>query len=150
MIRSKPKDWIQIAAIFNIDSNSRSDFVDGVEIRFYVLAKSAQEDYRKRLYSAVVKHVDVLKQEDLYSAVYLSPNSLARMYGKGKPINSNDLWVAVELYAGGNIVAGEVTDSETSRWWQRKDVPQDTSMLRPKSKTPFAPLFHDSFAETRD
>ena len=149
MIRSKPEDWIQVDVTFNIDSNSKSDFVDSLELKFYVLPKSAQKDFLK-LYSTTVKHVDVLKQKDLHSAVYFSPTSLARMYGKGRTTNPNDLWVAVEMYAGGELVGGEVTDGKSSEWWRRKDVPQDTSMLRPKSKTPFSVLFYDAFAETRD
>ena len=47
-------------------------------------------------------------------------------------------------------ISGEVTEGKTSKWWQKSDVPTDSSMLRPKSKTPFAYLWFDSYAETRD
>ena len=143
------KDWLQIDVSFTVTSRDRDDFIDDLEIRFFVLPKSADKDYLK-LYTATVKHVDVLKGEELHSAVYLSPNSLARIYGKGKKPNPRDLWVAIEVHSGGGIIGGDVTDGRTSRWWQKEDAPRDDSMLRPKSKTPFAHLWFDSYAETRD
>ena len=142
------KDWVQIDVSFTVTSRDRDDFLDALEIRFFVLPKSAEKKYLK-LYTATVKHVDVLKGEELHSAVYLSPNSLARIYGKGRKANPRDLWVAVEIHAG-QIIGGDVTDGKTSRWWQKADAPRDASMLRPKSKTPFANLWFDSYAETRD
>jgi hypothetical protein len=142
------KDWLQIDVSFTVTSRDRDDFMDSLEIRFFVLPKSAEKKYLK-LYTATVKHVDVLKGEKLHSAVYLSPNSLARIYGKGKKANPRDLWVAVEIHSG-EIIGGDVTDGRTSRWWQKDDAPRDASMLRPKSKTPFANLWFDSYAETRD
>ena len=133
---------------FQLDSSSREDFVEAVEVRFFVLPKTAQPKFKK-LYTAVVNHVDLLKNETLRSSVFLSPNSLARIYGKGKKANPRDLAVAVEIHAG-QIIGGEVTEGKTSKWWQKSDVPTDSSMLRPKSKTPFAYLWFDSYAETRD
>ena len=143
------KDWLQIDVSFTVTSRDRDEFINDLEIRFFVLPKSADKKYLK-LYTATVKHVDVLKGEELHSAVYLSPNSLARIYGKGKNPNPRDLWVAIEVHSGGGIIGGDVTDGRTSRWWQKEDAPRDGSMLRPKSKTPFAHLWFDSYAETRD
>ena len=142
------KDWLQVDVSFTVSSRDRDDFMDALEIRFFVLPKSAEKKYLK-VYTATVKHVDVLKGEKLHSAVYLSPNSIARIYGKGKKPNPRDLWVAVEIHAG-EIIGGDVTDGRSSRWWQKADAPRDASMLRPKSKTPFANLWFDSYAETRD
>ena len=142
------KDWLQIDVSFTVTSRDRDDFINDLEIRFFVLPKSADKKYLK-LYTATVKHVDVLKGEELHSAVYLSPNSLARIYGKGKKPNPRDLWVAVEIHSG-SLIGGDVTDGKSSRWWQKEDAPRDGSMLRPKSKTPFAHLWFDSYAETRD
>ena len=142
------KDWLQIDVSFTVTSRDRDDFVDALEIKFFVLPKSAEKKHLK-VYTATVKHVDVLKGEELQSAVYLSPNSIARIYGKGKKPNPRDLWVAVEVHSG-DLIGGDVTDGKTSRWWQNQDAPRDASMLRPKSKTPFAHLWFDSYAETRD
>lgn len=142
------KDWLQIDVSFTVTSRDRDDFLDALEIRFFVLPKSAEKKYLK-IYTANVKHVDVLKGEELHSAVYLSPNSLARIYGKGRKPNPRDLWVAVEIHAG-ELIGGDVTDGRSSRWWQKADAPRDAAILRPKSKTPFANLWFDSYAETRD
>ncbi|HIG84846.1 MAG TPA: hypothetical protein EYG40_09335 [Verrucomicrobia bacterium] len=146
--KGERKDWLQIEVAFRLDSASRDDFIEAVEVKFFVLPKSAQPKYKK-LYTAVVNHVDLPKGETLRSSVFLSPNSLARIYGKGKKPNPRDLMVAVELHSG-QIIGGEVTDGKSSRWWQKSDAPTDSSMLRPKSKTPFAYLWFDSYAETRD
>ena len=142
--KGERKDWLQIDVAFQLDSSSREDFVEAIEVRFFVLPKTAQPKFKK-LYTAVVNHVDLLKNETLRSSVFLSPNSLARIYGKGKKPNPRDLAVAVEIHAG-QIIGGEVTEGKTSKWWQKSDVPTDSSMLRPKSKTPFAYLWFDSYA----
>ena len=146
--KGERKDWLQIDVAFQLDSSSREDFVEAIEVRFFVLPKTAQPKFKK-LYTAVVNHVDLLKNETLRSSVFLSPNSLARIYGKGKKPNPRDLAVAVEIHAG-KIIGGAVTEGESSKWWQKSDVGTDSSMLRPKSKTPFAYLWFDSYAETRD
>ena len=146
--KGERKDWLQIDVAFQLESSSRDDFIEAVEVRFFVLPKSAEAKYKK-LYTAVVNHVDLPKNETLRSCVFLSPNSLARIYGKGKKPNPRDLMVAVEIHAG-QLIGGEVTDGKSSRWWQKQDAPTDSSMLRPKSKTPFAYLWFDSYAETRD
>ena len=149
-IKTDRRDWFQIDVEFAIEStDSRNDFVGGVEVRFYALPKSAQKAYKK-LYSASINHVDVLKDTAVHSAVFLSPNALSRIYGKGKTGNPRDLMVAIEIWAGGKMVGFKITDDEKSRWWRREDVPKDTTMLRPKHKTPFASLWYDSYAEVRD
>ncbi len=146
--KSERKDWIQIDVSFKISSDSREDFIEAVEFRFFVLPKSAQPKYKK-LYTATINHVDLLQGQTLHSSVFLSPNSLARIYGKGKKPNPRDLMVAVEVHSG-DLIGGDATDSKSSKWWRNKEAPTDTSMLRPKSKTPFAYLWYDSYAETRD
>lgn len=143
------RDWIEIDVGFMVDSTDRDDFVGTVKVNFYVLPSGAQKQHKK-LYKATINHVDVLKGEELHSSVYISPNSIARLYGKGKAANPRDLMVAVEIHIGGKLVGGDVTDGKSSRWWQKKDVPTDESLLRPKAKTPFAYLWYDRFAETRD
>ncbi len=97
--KGERKDWLQIDVAFQLDSSSREDFVEAIEVRFFVLPKTAQPKFKK-LYTAVVNHVDLLKNETLRSSVFLSPNSLARIYGKGKKPNPRDLAVAVEIHAG--------------------------------------------------
>lgn len=143
------RDWIEIDVGFVLDSSDRDDFVGSAKVSFYVLPSSAQKQHKK-LYKASVNHVDLLKGEELHSSVYISPNAIARLYGKGKAANPRDLMVAVEIHIGGKLVGGDVTDGKSSRWWQKKDVPTDESLLRPKAKTPFAYLWYDRFAETRD
>ena len=47
------KDWLQIDVSFTVTSRDRDDFIDDLEIRFFVLPKSADKDYLK-LYTATL------------------------------------------------------------------------------------------------
>ncbi len=149
--RDKRRDWLQIDVTFKADSPSKGDFIDALEVRFFVLPKSARPEYKK-LFSATLKHVDVLKDTELHSAVYLSPNALHRIYGRSVSVNPRDLWVAVEIHAGGEMVGWDATDGKSAKppWWRRTDVPKDSNTLRPKHKTPFAILWYDAYAEVRE
>ncbi len=151
LIRDKPRDWLQIDVEFQVDSRSREDFINSMEIRFFVLPKSAKPDFKK-LFTCTISHVDILKSTDLHSAVYFSPNALQRMYGSSGSANPRDLWVAVEIHAGGKMVGWDATDGKSAKakWWRRTDVPTDSSTLRPKHKTPYALFWYDSYAEVRE
>ena len=45
--KGERKDWLQIEVAFRLDSTSRDEFVEAVEVRFFVLPKSAQPKYKK-------------------------------------------------------------------------------------------------------
>ncbi len=144
--KAERKDWFQIEVEFSADSsNTRENFVGGLEFRYFVLPSSAERQ-QKKVYTATLSHVDIPKGENLRSAVYLSPNSLSRIY-EGRAPNPRDLWVAVEVYYGGTLIAGDVTDGKSSRWWQNPEAPKDAATLRPKNRTPFADLWLDAFAD---
>jgi hypothetical protein len=149
--RDKPRDWLQIDVSFVADSPTKSDFIDSLEIRFFVLPKSALPDHKK-LFSSKLTHVDILKDTELHSAVYLSPNALHRIYGKTGAANPRDLMVAIEIHAGGTMIGWDATDGKSAKekWWRRTDVPKDSTTLRPKHKTPYALFWYDSYAEVRD
>lgn len=149
--RDKPRDWLQIDVSFVADSPLKEDFINSLEVRFFVLPKSALPAYKK-LFSATINHVDILKDTELHSAVYLSPNALHRIYGRAASVNPRDLWVAIEIHAGGEMVGWDATDGKSAKekWWRRTDVPKDTTTLRPKHKTPYALFWYDSYAEVRD
>ena len=144
--KGERKDWLQIDAAFQLESSSRDDFIEAVEVRFFVLLNLLMLNTKNYTLPLLIT-LTCLKR-NFACCVFLSPNS-ARIYGKGKKPNPRDLMVAVEIHAG-QLIGGEVTDGKSTRWWQKQDAPTDSSMLRPKSKTPFAYLWFDSYAETRD
>lgn len=149
-VRDNRKDWAQFTTEFMVTGGDRrSDFVSDIEFRYFVLPASAPKE-TKKLYATTINHVDVPKGEKLYSAVYLSPNAIQKIYGKGRSVNPRDFWVAVEIYVAGKLVGYKISDKQDLRWWRREDVEKDSATLRPKHKTPFRDLWYDVFAEVRD
>ena len=146
--RNTPKEWLEVEVGFQVASRAiPGDFVPNVEVKFFVFPKSATDKSMRKVLTASVQHVNLLKEEELYSAVYLSPNTLARLFGAGKTVNTRDIAVAVEIHAGGKLVGGDATEKKTDRWWQSESLGKIDGFLRPKHKTPFAMLWSDRYAE---
>ena len=146
--RSDSKDWLEVEVGFEVESTGKGDFVSGVQVQFFMFPKSAQEKEMRKVLTASVDHVNLLKGETLYSAVYISPNTLARLFGKGKTVNTRDIAVAIEIHSGG-IIGGDATEKKSDRWWQGDKIGKMDGFLRPKHETPFANLWYDRYAEVK-
>ena len=83
----------------------------------------------------------------IYSVAYMSPTTIAKIIGKSKMPSKSDIDVAVEIRSQGTLIAGDKTTSGSKKWWT--ELPQAEGLVLDKTKTPFAPLWWDRYAEVQ-
>jgi|MDTC01.2.fsa_nt_gb hypothetical protein len=144
----KPKSWLIAEAemTFSAKVTPKDGYLtDSVDVSFYLLLKGAKK-------KSIVKHEetfqDVPVNEKVAVAAYLSPAKFARLVGKARPTLGDVEAIAIEVRAGGKLIAGDQKGFKVkgkSRPWEA--VSPEAEML-PKSKTPFAVLFYDLYLES--
>lgn len=146
----KPKDWLEVEAGITIPAQNReqqaSGFVDRVLVKWYVAAKEKASG-RVVLLTKDITHVNVPVDEEFYSSVYLSPNTIKRLTGKDRAAKSEVEVVALEVLING-VKVGEETSKMKSGWWNSPNLARgDRFPLLNKSETPFKMYWWDRYAE---
>ena len=125
-------------------------FAEEATINFFILLNNAQfnEDKLPTLLTGTVNVVDIPYEKNLHAAAFVSPQTLARLFGGKPPINLNtavtDIGVTISTSKGLEALfsfKGTVNEREGRGWWD------DTSKMSvlsgrivDKSETPFAHL----------
>jgi len=136
------RDWIEIDVEFEVEGKSENKYVDELLFKYYLVL----DDKKKTMVTADVIHVNVPLDEKIYSSVYLSPSTLEKLLRK-KNFSKNDIkGYAVEVIYRGKTMGGDASN-KSSKWWESRE--QTTGLLLPKSRTPFAPLWWDRYAEEK-
>lgn len=124
--------WLEIEAQFE----SKAEWADDVQLKFYVLVKGAHAD-ESRLFVGDVTHVNVAKGSQHYSAMFIQPNTLRR-YSAGQIER-----VAVRLFHNGALVSTLSVPPSKESWWERYSP--TPGYLLPPQETPWAPIADDRF-----
>ena len=143
-IKKTPRrqEWAEIEVKFEVEGKSVDGYVDSLLFKYFVVL----DDDKKTMVTATVTHVNVPLDEELYSSVYLSPSTLAKILGGKDKARENSIeGFAVEILYQGQSFGGEAKPSGPTRWWQSR--PATDGLLLSKDKTPYAPLWWDRFAE---
>lgn len=149
----RSKDWLEAEVKFRVQaSNSDEKFVDSVTVRWYVAIENPQGK-GFLLLKKEIEHVNVPVGEDVYTSVYLSPNSIKRISGReraGKSILSH---VGGEIIVNGTVPvkdSGLFSSKGKPGWWNAAGlVAFDKIPLLNKSETPFSILWWDRYAEIK-
>lgn len=149
----KPKDWLEVEAGIKIPAQSREQqetgFVDRVLVKWYVAVKE-QASRRVVLLTKDVPHINVPVDEEFFSSVYLSPNTIKRLTGKDRASKSEVEVVALEVLING-VKVGEETSKMKSGWWNAPSLARgDRFPLLNKSETPFKMYWWDRYAEIEE
>lgn len=98
------QDWLRVEVQFD----SRPDWADDVQIKYYVLLS---DDGKYKLFSGELTHVNVQKGQH-YSAMFVHPNTVQR-FGRGRVTA-----VAVQLFYQGKLMDQLSEPSANKRWWE--------------------------------
>jgi len=135
--RSPALKWFEIEVEFAVEG---VELVDELSFRYDVLMNG-------KLYPGDITHVNIPKGNARYSVMYISPRTLERIAGVGKPLHPGmieNIWVTISKQ--GQVLA-------ISSWKDKgKPVPnyaQTPGMLLPKSETPFQVLWWDRYEAVR-
>jgi hypothetical protein len=133
----RSQQWLEVEVNFS----STVDWTDELQVNYYILIDN-------QCLTGSVTHIDVPAGRDLYSVMYVSPRTLARITN-GQQLNSQDIRdVGIELVKNGQVL---VTKSYKARgatqWWQ--NYQQVTGKVLNKNQTPFAPLIWDRYEQIK-
>lgn len=150
----KPKDWLEFEAgiklpAFNAEQK-KAGFVDQVLVKWSVALKNP-DGKGFILITKDITHINVPIDEEVYSAVYLSPNTLKRVTGSDSAGKSSVDRVAIEVLINGRAVAAESSKGKPN--WMSAGSLSDQSRRFPllnKIETPFRMLWWDRYAEIQE
>jgi hypothetical protein len=135
--QGRAQQWLEVEV--NFESNI--DWTDELTVKYYILLADT-------CLTGEVTHIDIPRGRDLYSVMYVSPRTIARILN-GRPLTSMDIQdVGVQL-----IKQGQVLDTRSfkaqgdQQWWQ--NLQQVTGKVLNKDQTPFAPLIWDRYEQIK-
>lgn len=149
----KPKDWLEVEAELKVPAMNREQqetgFVDQVVVKWYVAVKEKASG-RVVLLTKDITHINVPVDEEVFTSVYLSPNTLKRLTGSDRAGKNAVEVVALEVLVNG-VKVGEETSKMRSGWWNSPNLARgDRFPLLNKSETPFKIYWWDRYAEIEE
>jgi len=142
----RPRDWLEIEVEFEVETAPKDSAAPAVMFRYYVAIQGPQG---VRTLRGDVTHVNVPGDEEIYSAVYVSPSKLASITGKTSGFTESDIiGVGVAVYVDGIANTGEAYKLKNG-WWTADNVQTEPGVLSRKD-TPFALLWIDRYADEKE
>ena len=153
--RSTPQKWLETEAEFEAENPNDSELTEELMFRYYIYFADAIDaatgEPKPSIYSGEVTHVNVPDDRRLYSVMYISPQSLYRIFGKSVSPGTLGKYIAVEILKDGQLVAVNFTsrppNAAQEDWWNELDPV--LGHLRNKNETPFMPLVWDRYQEIK-
>lgn len=150
----KPKDWLEFEASIKLPAFSaeeqKAGFIDRVLVKWSVALKNP-DGKGFILITKDITHINLPIDEEVYSSVYLSPNTLKRLTGSDTAGKSSVDRVAVEVLINGRAVGAESSKGDPD--WVNSGSLSDQSRRFPllnKYETPFKMLWWDRYAEIEE
>jgi len=133
----RSQQWLQVEVNFM----SNIDWTDELTFKYYILLAG-------ECLTGDVTHIDIPRGRDLYSVMYVSPRTIARVLN-GRPMSGVDIQdVGVQIVNNGQVL---VTKSFKTRgpieWWENQK--QVTGKVLNKNQTPFAPILWDRYEQIK-
>lgn len=135
--QTRSQQWLEVEVSFE----SNVDWTDELTVRYFILLAG-------QCLTGEVTHIDIPRGRDLYSVMYVSPRTIARVLN-GRPLTGLDIQdVGVQLVSKGQVL---VTKSYKARgdlqWWQ--SLQQVTGKVLNKNQTPFQSLIWDRYEQIK-
>ncbi|MFC7336517.1 Amuc_1102 family pilus-like protein [Haloferula chungangensis] len=150
----KPKEWLEFETGIKLPAYNQeqkdSGFVDQITVKWSVALKNP-DGRGFILLTKDINHINVPIDEEVFTCVYLSPNTLKRVTGSDTAGKSSVDRVAVEVLVNGRAVAAE--SSKGNPDWVTSGSLSNQSNRFPllnKMETPFAMLWWDRYAEIEE
>ncbi len=128
----RAEQWLEVEVQFQ----SNVDMTDELTFKYYILLAG-------KCLTGEVTHVNVPRGRDLYSVMYVSPRTLARVL-EGHSMNAQAIENAgVQILFKGQLVAEKSFKEAGGEWWQK--MQQIPGLVLNKNQTPFSPLYWDRY-----
>ena len=142
--------WIEVEVEFEADERGGkpgAEYIDALEFKYFITVKPRDPKDRK-VYTLTVDHINIPKGEKTYSVAYMAPVTVGTIIGKDARPTKADIDVAVEVRHNGTLIAGDATKDPKKKWWN--SIPNVDGLVLPKGKTPFAVLWYDRYAQSKE
>ena len=148
--RWKPKTWLEVDTEFEIRLPRSEGGDDGtfpaLDVKYFLVTSARSKENKAVLLTGAVTYANVSAKEKNHALAFVSPAALKRALMKDGGGKADIIGWAVEISAGGAIVAGKAggAGATSAKWWEdtSKFTVIDSSVLG-KDKTPFAPFWGD-------
>ena len=133
----RSQQWLEVEV--NFESNV--DWTDELTVKYYILLAD-------QCLVGEVTHIDIPRGRDLYSVMYVSPRTIARILNN-RPMTSMDIQdVGVQLVLKGQVLATKSFKAQgDQQWWQ--NLQQVNGKVLNKDQTPFAPILWDRYEQIK-
>ncbi|MGB6222562.1 Amuc_1102 family pilus-like protein [Haloferula sp.] len=150
----KPKDWLEFEVGLTLPATNaeekKSGFVDKILVKWSVAVENP-DGKGFILLTKDVTHINVPIDEEVYSSVYLSPNTVKRVTGSDSVSRGSVDRVMVEVLVNGRSMGAESSKGKPD--WANSPSLSDQSRRFPllnKIETPFKMLWWDRYAEIEE
>jgi len=150
----RQKDWAEFELKFKIESKDKNkEFADRVVVQWRVAYEDPNQKGKFLLLEREVVHVNVPIGEDVYTSVYLSPNTIKKITG-GEDVSSADYpqvggVISVEGQQPVDSKKGFFSSKNQKVWWNNIQSNNKIQLLK-KSETPFQNLWYSRYAELEE
>ena len=147
---TRPQDWAEIT----VEYDSIPEWIDALTFRYFVMTSIRRDG--KTLYSLhrkTVEYVDVEREREHQSSVYLRPATVKR---QGEPVAVHvDVLVEGKVVAAEDDLDGSMKGKLPKDWWENRAIldnenltVQDGRLLN-RAETPFALVNIDDYEVIR-
>lgn len=149
-----PKDWLEIevdceAKLSKDEKNKEMKAYAEVTFKYYAYLSGNADAKKNRVLTGEIAHVNVPIGEKIHSVMYVSPSAILKITeGKGAVTQALIKAWGVSIWINGEEV-GRETSEAGKEWWTNASLPPQEAALLDKTRTPFAPLWHDYHLEVR-
>jgi len=152
----RPKDWLEFEAGIKVPAytpeQEKSGFIDQIVVKWSVALKNP-EGRGFILITKDITHINVPVDEEVYSSVYLSPNTLKRLTGRDKAGKTSVDRVLCEVLINGRMMGA--SSSKGGIDWVQKGAGSlsDQSSRFPlltKYETPFKAFWWDRYMDIEE
>ena len=152
----KPKDWLEFEAGIKIPPMNaemkKTGFIDQIVVKWSVALQNP-DGRGYILLQKDITHINVPLDEEVFSSVYLSPNTLKRRTGRDRAGKSSVDRVLCEVLVNGRMVGASTSKGDID--WVQKGAGSlsDQSSRFPllnKNETPFRAFWWDRYAEIQE
>ena len=149
----RPKEWLEVEAklMVQMAPEPKSKTCDRITVKWYVAVANPEKRGTFLLFSQDVDYVNVPVGEEFYCSIYMSPASIRRILGAARNPKRAVEVVGYEVQINGKPYAAETSNPKYKvPWWTMSSkslIKSDVVPLLNKSKTPFANMWWDRYAE---
>lgn len=135
-----PRDWLEVEVEFEVKTRT-DQVIPKLLFRYYIGFRD--QTGSGRVVQGDITHINVVPNEESFSAVYIAPSTLGEITGDFRNFRDGSVEaVGLEIFYNGVIVGGY---TDKGKFWEQLGTQPG---VLGRDETPFALLWIDRYSET--